>query len=128
VTQKQFRSLLAQTQLRDGGTGRSLLSERLLLLLADGNELRAVATDGHRLAYASMLAGGCDAEGGVPRQELILPRKTVIELNRLLPTATSRWQIECCRNQIRFQFGHINLVSKLIDGRSRITSESFRRR
>ena len=81
TTQKQFRQLLGQTQF-------SMASQDVryylngLLLLVDGSELRAVATDGHRLAYASIpLEGG---EPTSPRLELILPRKTVLELNRLL--------------------------------------------
>ena len=85
-----------------------------LLILVEGNELRTVATDGHRLAYASMQLEG-DAE--LPRQELILPRKTVLELSRLLADNDESLQIELTSNQIRFQFGNINLVSKLIDGK-----------
>jgi DNA polymerase-3 subunit beta len=49
-----------------------------LLLVAKGNELRMVATDGHRLAYAAELTEE------QPRTEVILPRKTVLELSRLL--------------------------------------------
>jgi len=85
-----------------------------LLLLIDGNELRAVATDGHRLAYASMPLEG-EAESS--RQELILPRKTVLELSRLLADSDDPLLIELSSNQIRFKFGHINLGSKLIDGK-----------
>jgi DNA polymerase-3 subunit beta len=85
-----------------------------LLLLADGSELRAVATDGHRLAYASMTIG---ENISLPKQELILPRKTVLELNRLLADNEDPVQIEMTSNQIRFQFGSITLVSKLIDGK-----------
>jgi DNA polymerase III sliding clamp (beta) subunit (PCNA family) len=58
----------------NGCPGCALLPERLLLLV-EGKELRAVATDGHRLAYASV-----EIEGDLPRQELILPRKTVLEV------------------------------------------------
>ena len=113
VTQKQFRQLLGQTQFSMAAQDvRYYLNG--LLLLVDGNELRAVATDGHRLAYASMPLEG-DATS--PRQELILPRKTVLELNRLLADNDEPLSIELASNQIRFQFGQINLVSKLIDGK-----------
>ena len=113
VTQKQFRQLLAQTQFSMAAQDvRYYLNG--LLLLVDGNELRAVATDGHRLAYASMPLEG---ETTSPRQELILPRKTVLELNRLLADSDEPLSIELASNQIRFQFGQINLVSKLIDGK-----------
>jgi DNA polymerase III subunit beta len=113
VTQKQFRQLLSQTQFSMAAQDvRYYLNG--LLLLVDGCELRAVATDGHRLAYASMPIEGDSAS---PRQELILPRKTVLELNRLLGDNNEPLLIEVTSNQIRFQFGQINLVSKLIDGK-----------
>jgi DNA polymerase III subunit beta len=111
VTQKQFRQLLAQTQFAMAAQDVRYYLNGLLLLL-EGSELRAVATDGHRLAFASM-----EIEGSLPRQELILPRKTVLELNRLLSDNDEPLVIETAANQIRFQFGHINLVSKLIDGK-----------
>lgn len=119
VSQKQFRHLLAQTQY-------SMASQDVryylngLLLIVDGSELRAVATDGHRLAYSSMpLADAPEVlrQSGAVRQELILPRKTVLELSRLLADNDEPLSVEMLPTQIRFQFGHINLVSKLIDGR-----------
>lgn len=111
MTQKQFRHLLAQTQYSMAAQDvRYYLNG--LLLMVDGNELRAVATDGHRLAYASK-----PLETDLPRQELILPRKTVLELNRLLADSDEPLSIEMAANQIRFQFGQIVLVSKLIDGK-----------
>ncbi len=113
VTQKQFRHLLAQTQFSMAAQDvRYYLNG--LLLLAEGSELRAVATDGHRLAFASMSLG---ENVSLPRQELILPRKTVLELNRLLSDSEDLVEIEMTSNQIRFQFGSISLVSKLIDGK-----------
>ncbi|MBW7901890.1 MAG: DNA polymerase III subunit beta [Rhodocyclaceae bacterium] len=111
VTQKQFRQLLAQTQFAMAAQDVRYYLNGLLLLI-DGGELRAVATDGHRLAFASM-----PIDGELPRQELILPRKTVLELNRLLSDSDEPLLIEAAPNQIRFQFDHINLVSKLIDGK-----------
>lgn len=113
VSQKQFRHLLGQTQFAMAAQDvRYYLNG--LLLLVDGSELRAVATDGHRLAYASMSLG---ENTSLPRQELILPRKTVLELNRLLADTEDTVQIEMASNQIRFRFGNITLVSKLIDGK-----------
>jgi DNA polymerase-3 subunit beta len=78
--------LAGANSVRDGDSGRSLLPERSAAARR-WRELRAVATDGHRLAYASMpLEDSPEAlrADGATRQELILPRKTVIELNRLL--------------------------------------------
>jgi len=114
VTQKQFRQVLGQTQFSMAAQDvRYYLNG--LLLLVDGRELRAVATDGHRLAYASMPLGESGEDSH--KQELILPRKTVLELNRLLGDNDEPLVIELAANQIRFQFNNISLVSKLIDGK-----------
>src|SRR5574343_1523946 len=78
ISQKAFRQLIGKTQYSMAAQDvRYYLNG--LLLLVEGKELRAVATDGHRLAYASV-----EIDTDLPRQEMILPRKTVLELNRLL--------------------------------------------
>jgi len=82
-----------------------------LLLVIDKNSMIAVATDGHRLSYASLTL-----DGDYQRQEVILPRKTVIELSKLLADDAAPATIDILTNQIRFQFGNIELVSKVIDG------------
>jgi DNA polymerase-3 subunit beta len=111
LTQKAFRQLIGKTQYSMAAQDvRYYLNG--LMLLVDGTELRAVATDGHRLAYASV---GLETE--LPRQELILPRKTVLELNRLLVDTDDLLTITLAANQIRFAFGSVVLVSKLIDGK-----------
>ncbi|MBK5914140.1 DNA polymerase III subunit beta [Rhodocyclus purpureus] len=111
VTQKAFRRLLGQTQYSMAAQDvRYYLNG--LLLLVQGSELRAVATDGHRLAYASLAL-----ETELPRQEMILPRKTVLELNRLLADSEEPMTVAMTANQVRFSFGSTVLVSKLIDGK-----------
>ncbi len=111
ISQKAFRQLIAKTQY-----GMAAQDVRYylngLLLLVEGKELRAVATDGHRLAFASV-----EIEADLPRQEMILPRKTVLELNRLLVDTDDALNITLAPNQIRFAFGSVVLVSKLIDGK-----------
>jgi DNA polymerase-3 subunit beta len=113
VTQKRFRHLLGQTQFSMAAQDVRYYLNGLLLLVDEG-ELRAVATDGHRLAYASM---ALEERDSMPRQELILPRKTVLELSRLLADNEDPVRIEMMSNQICFQFENIVLVSKLIDGK-----------
>ncbi len=111
LTQKAFGQLLAKTQYAMAAQDvRYYLNG--LLLLADGKELRAVATDGHRLAYASV-----EIDSELPRQEMILPRKTVLELNRLLADNDEPLTLTLASNQVRFAFGSVVLVSKLIDGK-----------
>lgn len=111
ITQKAFRQLLGKTQFSMAAQDvRYYLNG--LLLLVEGKELKAVATDGHRLAYASV-----EIDADLPRQDIILPRKTVLELNRLLLDNDEPLNISMTANQIRFSFGSIVLVSKLIDGK-----------
>lgn len=111
ISQKAFRQLLNKTQYSMATQDvRYYLNG--LLLLVEGNELRAVATDGHRLAFASV-----EIEADLARQEMILPRKTVLELNRLLLDSDEALNITIAENQVRFAFGTVVLVSKLIDGK-----------
>ncbi|CAM5182439.1 DNA polymerase III subunit beta [Oligella ureolytica] len=88
-----------------------------ILLVVEPGKVRAVATDGHRLAHLSE-----DIETPVSEeQQLILPAKTVIELQRLLDDSDEPVYISLHKDtkhsQIRFTFGDIVLVSKLIEGR-----------
>lgn len=111
ISQKAFRQLIGKTQYSMAAQDvRYYLNG--LLLLVEGKELRAVATDGHRLAFASV-----EIETELPRQEMILPRKTVLELNRLLVDTDDALNITLTPNQVRFAFGSVVLVSKLIDGK-----------
>lgn len=111
ISQKAFRQLISKTQYSMAAQDvRYYLNG--LLLLVEGKELRAVATDGHRLAFAAV-----GIEEDLPRQEMILPRKTVLELNRLLVDSDEPLDISLTPNQVRFTFGSVVLVSKLIDGK-----------
>lgn len=111
ISQRNFRQLIAKTQYGMAAQDVRYYLNGLLLLVED-NELRAVATDGHRLAYASVEIGY-----ELPRQEMILPRKTVLELNRLLVDSDDPLLISVASSQIRFAFGSTVLISKLIDGK-----------
>ena len=83
-----------------------------LLLIVENGSLKLVATDGHRLAYAALELGA-----QLPRQEVIVPRKTVLELGKLLADSEAPVKIEIAATQASFSFGPIELVSKLIDGK-----------
>ena len=76
-----------------------------------GAMLRAVATDGHRLAYATLSTPGLDAN-----HDVILPRKTVLELQRLLSDSDEPVEVSLARNQIRLRFGAVEVLSKLVEG------------
>jgi DNA polymerase III subunit beta len=83
-----------------------------MLLVVDRGTLQAVATDGHRLAWASLPA---DVDG--ERHEVILPRKTVLELGKLLGDGDEKVAIEIYPNQVRFRFANVELVTKVVDGK-----------
>lgn len=78
---------------------------------ADG-KLRAVATDGHRLALAEMpTPAGAEGLPGI-----IIPRKTVAELRRLIDGVSDTIELSVSEAKIRFKVGTAILTSKLIDG------------
>lgn len=83
-----------------------------ILFVAEGKQLSLVATDGHRLAFASATL---DVE--VPRQEVILPRKTVLELQRLLVDADGAIEMQFANNQAKFAFEGMEFVTKLVEGK-----------
>jgi DNA polymerase-3 subunit beta len=74
--------------------------------------LRAVATDGHRLAQAELpRPKGADGMPGI-----IVPRKTVHELHRLLEGSSETVTVGVSPTKVRFEMGAVTLTSKLIDG------------
>lgn len=83
-----------------------------VLLVVDSAKIKAVATDGHRLAY-------CDAsgQGAQSQHEVIIPRKTVLELSRLLSDTDDMVKIDLASNQARFAFSDIVLITKLVEGK-----------
>ena len=111
LTQKQFKRLIGLVQYAMAQQDIRYYLNGLLLVVT-GNEVRVVATDGHRLAYASE-----QIEEAQSRTEVILPRKTILELSRLLSDNDDVLDIRLSPNQAQFRFGDIELVSKLIDGK-----------
>ena len=82
-------------------------------LVVDGSEkLRAVATDGSRLALADMPA----PEGATGTPGVIVPRKTIGEARRLLEDAGEQVDLQISPQKVRFEFGGAALTSKVIDG------------
>jgi len=83
-----------------------------LLVETDGKHLRAVATDGHRLALCQVKLGGKK----MPEQQVIVPRKGVLELQRLM-SGEGDVDLQLGSNHIRIELEGIRFTSKLIDGR-----------
>lgn len=111
VSQKSLRALLllvqyamAQQDIRYYLNG--------MLLVVDGATLKAVATDGHRLAYGTMqLPAKAEA------LEVILPRKAVQEIVKLLGDSDDEASLELTASQARFRIGSVELITKVVDGK-----------
>ncbi len=111
IGQKTFKQLLSLVQYAMAQQDiRYYLNG--LLLVVEGNSLTVVATDGHRLSLASM-----PLEQSHEKQEVILPRKTIIELSKLLADADENLSLELGQNQAKFTFSNIVLISKIVDGK-----------
>jgi len=111
VSQGEFRRLIDKTHFSMAQQDvRYYLNG--MLLETEGKSLRAVATDGHRLAL-------CETELAArakTAQQVIVPRKGVLELQRILG-AEGNLELAVGTNHIRAQIGSIRFTSKLIDGR-----------
>jgi DNA polymerase-3 subunit beta len=99
ISTEETRYYLNGIYLHTAGAGNSLM-------------LRAVATDGHRLAQVELAApAGAEGMPGV-----IVPRKTVNEMQRLIEDLNGEIAVELSAAKIRFTLGNVVLTSKLIDG------------
>ena len=83
-----------------------------LLFEVTGNRLNIVGTDGHRLSFTST-----ELSTSYNKQEIIIPRKTVVELIKLLDDSEDEVTIELSSTQVNFSFGDIKLITKVIDGK-----------
>jgi len=111
LPQKDLRELLLLVQFSMAQQDIRYYLNGMLLVL-DGGEIRVVATDGHRLSYASGAVAAQDE-----KREVILPRKAVMELARLLTDTEEPVDIELYASQVKFRFGDIELTTKIIDGK-----------
>src|ERR1700710_2374638 len=99
ISTEETRYYLNGIYLHTAGTGKAAM-------------LRAVATDGHRLAQVELPLP--DGAAGMPG--IIVPRKTVGEVQRLIEDASAEVTVELSPGKIRFTIGNVVLTSKLIDG------------
>jgi DNA polymerase III subunit beta len=111
VPQKALRGLIAQVHFAMAVHDiRYYLNG--ILFVAEGRSLTLVATDGHRLALAQ-----ATLETDIPKQEVILPRKTVLELQRLLKDDDTTSEMRFAPNQAKFSFAGMEFVTKLVEGK-----------
>lgn len=83
-----------------------------VLMVIEDSKLKLVATDGHRLAFSET-----DVAWTAEKIEVIIPRKTIIELSKLLSDGSDVVHIIGSAQQLRFEFGYVSMISKTIDGK-----------
>ena len=83
-----------------------------LLFEIDGNRLNIVGTDGHRLSFTST-----ELSRSYDKHNIIIPRKTIIELIKLLDDTDNEVKVEVSATQVNFSFNDIKLITKVIDGK-----------
>jgi|UniRef100_UPI004048C355 DNA polymerase III subunit beta len=111
MTQKALKHLFAMTHFAMAQQDIRYYLNGTLLVFEPGT-LRAVATDGHRLAHCQSVV-----DTNNESTEVIVPRKTVLEMQRLLSDSDEPVVIEVGTGQIRFCFGEVELISKLVEGK-----------
>ncbi|MEJ2360108.1 MAG: DNA polymerase III subunit beta [Gammaproteobacteria bacterium] len=112
LAQVQLKQLIEQTQFAMAQQDvRYYLNGLMLEIKPD--QVISVATDGHRLAFSSIKADTAVTE---PRQ-VIIPRKGVMELQRLLESDDTPVEIQVGGNHIRLVLPSVTFTSKLIDGK-----------
>ncbi|MDO5356834.1 MAG: DNA polymerase III subunit beta [Conchiformibius sp.] len=111
LTQEAFKTMLGQVKYSMAVQDIRFYLNGLLMQTA-GSQVRFVATDANRLAYTAAAL-----ENELPEQDIILPRKTVLELDKLLTKPNDNIHIELLNNQVRFRCNGTVIVSKIIDGK-----------
>jgi len=84
-----------------------------ILMEISPNQIKLVATDGHRLALSEYKTSASISD----TRQIIIPRKAVLELSRLLETNDSVAKVILSKNHIRIENGSLIFTSKLIDGK-----------
>ncbi|MGI9228663.1 MAG: DNA polymerase III subunit beta [Gammaproteobacteria bacterium] len=112
VKQSEFKALLDKTSFAMAQQDVRFYLNGLLLEF-ESTKLRAVATDGHRLALAEMALN----TGTKEERQLIVPRKAVLELSRLLDEGDSDVSLTLSKNHVRITMKNQVFTSKLIDGK-----------
>ncbi len=112
LSQSALKNLLQKTQFSMALQDVRYYLNGLLLELEE-SEIRMVATDGHRLAYARRTMGQEYGE----KKQVIIPRKAVQELMRLLDDSDDPVSIRIGSNHLQFTIGGLTMTTKLIDGR-----------
>ena len=112
LSHEKFTNLLANTQFAMAQQDVRYYLNGLLLEVAD-KSIKAVATDGHRLAFDETDIKKSSEE----TRQVIVPRKGVTELIRLLQTSENEANVKISKNHIQITSDNLSFTSKLIDGK-----------
>ena len=112
IPPKDLREIIEETQFSMAHQDVRYWFNGLMLEIRN-NRIRAVATDGHRLALSETEVTQ-DVETPI---QIIVPKKGVIEISKLLTEASSAAQVWVGSNHVQIRLGAYKLTSKLIDGR-----------
>lgn len=111
INSKELRKIILRTQFAMGQQDvRHYLNG--LMLEFDGKKLRAVSTDGHRLALSEI-----DCEIETPGLQVVIPRKGIIELGKLLEETDEDIDFGIGDKHIKVNFSHMKFYSKLIESK-----------
>ncbi len=109
----KLRSVIGDTQFAMAQQDVRYYLNGMLFDFSPEQKLIAVATDGHRLAMSST-----EIDSSIDdRQQAIVPRKGVIELNRFLSSVDEAIQLQISGNHIKASSNHFSFTSKLVDGK-----------
>ena len=111
ISQQEFKKLLKQVEFAMAQQDIRYYLNGLLLEI-NGDQLNLVGTDGHRLSFTSTKLNQT-----FDKTDVILPRKTIIELIKLLDDSDDEVTIEMSPGQVNFNFNEVRLISKVIDGK-----------
>ena len=111
LSQKKLKGLLKQV---DFAMAQQDIRYYLngLLFEIQGQKLNIVGTDGHRLSFTST-----KLDDSYEKKEVIIPRKTIMELIKLLDDSDEIVELEILNQQVTFKFGDIFIITKVIDGK-----------
>lgn len=112
LPQSELRQLIEKTQFSMANQDVRYYLNGMLFEL-DENKLRSVATDGHRMAVAESIL----SEPLTQKNQVIVPRKGVLELMKLLENPDEQVQLQIGQSNIRANVNQFTFTSKLVDGR-----------
>jgi len=111
LSQKEFKALLKQVDFAMAQQDIRYYLNGLLIEVKEKN-INIVGTDGHRLSFTST-----SLNTPTQQAQVIVPRKTIVELVKLLNDTEDPVEISFSKNQVGFKFSDINLITKVIDGK-----------